>query len=140
MARVLIISPDIEWANYYRWALHTAGFQVSLTESAWTGFELARSQSFEGILVELEPTGKDGLWVLRELRERGFEQTPIILLTSTFDLPTIEAAFNSGASTVLDRRTASGAEVVKIFKYVLGVRRSNSQTVFHPWIAPHDRR
>ena len=140
MERVLIISADLEWANYYRCALHTAGFQVSSAENAQTGLELARSQSFEGIVVELEPPGKIGLWVLRQFRERGFEQTPIILLTSTFDLPTIEAAFNSGASTVLDRRVSTGADVVKIFKYVLGFRLSKSGTVSHPWVAPHDRR
>ena len=140
MERVLIISADLERANYYRWALHTAGFQVSLAENPWTGLDLARSQSPQGIVVELEPPGKIGLWVLRQFRERGFEQTPIILLTSTFDLPTIEAAFNSGASTVLDRRVSTGAEVVKIFKYVLGFKLSKSGTVFHPWVAPYDRR
>ena len=140
MERVLIISADLEWANYYRCALHAAGFQVSSAENAWTGLQLARSESPEGILVELEPPGKIGLWVLRQFRERGFEQTPIILLTSTFDLPTIEAAFNSGASTVLDRRVSTGADVVKIFKYVFGFRLSKSGTAFHPWVAPHDRR
>ena len=140
MERVLIISPDIEWANYYRWALHTAGFQVSLAENARTGLQLARSEAPAGILVELEPPGKIGLWVLRQFRERGFEQTPIILLTSTFDLPTIEAAFNSGASTVLDRRVSTGAEVVNIFKYVLGFRLSKSGTVSNTSSGPHDRR
>jgi DNA-binding response OmpR family regulator len=140
MQRVLIISADLEWANFYRWALHTAGFQVSSAENGQTGLQLARSQPPDGILIEPELPDKNGLWVLRQLRQHGFGQTPIILLTSTFDLPSIEMAFDAGASTVLDRRTSSGTDVVKIFNYVLRLRLSKPQTAFNPWLAPHERR
>ena len=140
MERVLIISADLEWANFYRWALHTAGFQVALAENAPTGLQLARSQHPDGFLVESQLPPEDNLRILKHLRAHGFEHTPIILLTSAFDLSTIETAFNAGASTVLDRRTASGTDVVKIFKYVLGFRSSKPRTISHPWLAPHHRR
>jgi DNA-binding response OmpR family regulator len=119
--KVLIISADPEWANVYRWALHTAGFEVSLAGHARTGVQKARSQPPDGILVELELPGKSGIWVLEQLREHGFEYIPVILLTCAFDLPTIQSALDAGARTVLDRGMVNGADVVKALQYALSL-------------------
>ena len=121
---VLIITADMEWANVYRWALHTAGFAVAIAEDARRGIDAAKTLHPDGIVLQLELPDKNGISVLKHLREHGFEHTPVVFLTWRFKVPTIEAALDTGARIVLDSHTITGSDIVNTFKYGLGFRPS----------------
>jgi two-component system OmpR family response regulator/two-component system copper resistance phosphate regulon response regulator CusR len=85
-------------------ALHQ-GFGEAKHECAWArngskGLELALSQQFEAVILDLMLPGVPGLDVLRHIREAGV-RTPVILLTALGSVEERVAGLNAGADDYL---------------------------------------
>lgn len=80
MAKILIVDDEQALVKGLKLSLEQAGFQVSSAYDGNTALDLARSQEFDLIILDLMLPEMDGFEVCRELRKT--HDTPIIMLTA----------------------------------------------------------
>ncbi len=81
------------------------GFQEATHACTWTrdglkGLEMARSQQYDAIILDLMLPGKPGLDVLKEVRAEGI-QTPVVLVTALGSVEERVAGLTAGADDYL---------------------------------------
>lgn len=79
--RVLVIEDDPGVASFLRKGLREASYSVDVAADGVDGEHLAKSQSYDVILLDLMLPGKDGFQVLKEVRNAGI-RTPVLCLTA----------------------------------------------------------
>lgn len=80
MAKILIVDDEQALVKGLKLSLEQAGFQVRSAYDGNTALDLARSQEFDLIILDLMLPEMDGFEVCRELRKT--HDTPIIMLTA----------------------------------------------------------
>ncbi|HLD11847.1 MAG TPA: response regulator [Patescibacteria group bacterium] len=100
---ILIIEDDLFVRELYERILEKRGFVVEAVEDGIQGLELARSKSFDLILLDIMLPKKNGLAILKDLREKGSstERTPVFLLTNLGQESIVREAFRIGADGYL---------------------------------------
>ncbi len=78
--RILIVEDEIKTGDYLRKGLLEAGFQADLARTGGDGLDLALSEDYSLIVLDVMLPGIDGWSVLRQLRQR--KQTPVLMLTA----------------------------------------------------------
>jgi DNA-binding response OmpR family regulator len=94
--KVLLIEDEQRITDFVCAGLTERGFVVEACGDGDAGFERARSGSYDVILLDIMLPGRDGLSVLKGLREAGIG-TPVILLTARNELGDRVAGLNLGA-------------------------------------------
>lgn len=84
--RVLVIEDELKVARALEEGLTQAGYEVSIATDGEDGFYQVKTERFDLILLDLMLPGRDGLEILRTLREGGLK-TPVLALTA---LDTVE--------------------------------------------------
>lgn len=85
-ARILIVDDDPDIRSFLQYNLDAKGYITAVAEDGFEAMRLARSFHPDLILMDVMMPGKDGITVLKELRQTpGFESTAIILLTALSD-------------------------------------------------------
>ena len=79
--RILLIEDEKKTVAFLEKGLREAGFTVEAAPDGETGLQLARSQRFDLLVVDVMLPKKDGWAVVAELRSAGVE-TPILFLTA----------------------------------------------------------
>jgi two-component system OmpR family response regulator len=79
--RILIVEDDAKIAQYLRKGLGEAGYRVDHLGSAEEALGAASLNSYDALVVDLMLPGKDGLWLIEELRDRDV-LTPIMILSA----------------------------------------------------------
>jgi len=79
--RVLVIEDEPGVAGFVKKGLREASYAVDMSNNGTDGFDLACSNQYDVIVLDLMLPGKDGFTVLHELRSRGV-RTPVICLTA----------------------------------------------------------
>ncbi|OIO72061.1 MAG: DNA-binding response regulator [Zetaproteobacteria bacterium CG_4_9_14_3_um_filter_49_83] len=77
---ILMIDDDMELCELLQRFLAGEGFSVQCIHHGAQGLALALAQSFDMILLDVMMPGKNGMDVLRELREHS--QVPVMMLTA----------------------------------------------------------
>jgi two-component system OmpR family response regulator/two-component system copper resistance phosphate regulon response regulator CusR len=77
-----------------------ANFECEWVRDGERGLELAKTQQFDAIVLDLLLPGRGGLDVLREIRAAGF-QTPVLLLTALGTVEERVAGLTAGADDYL---------------------------------------
>jgi two-component system, OmpR family, response regulator len=78
---VLVVEDEKKIASFVRKGLEEQGFAVTVCHHGNEGYSLATTQSFDLIVLDIMLPGRDGLSILRGLRERK-NTVPVILLTA----------------------------------------------------------
>jgi DNA-binding response OmpR family regulator len=81
MSRILIVEDEVRIASFLEKGLRANGFSTHITGDGNQALVLARTGAFDLMILDLGLPGKDGLIVLRELREGG-SSVPVIILTA----------------------------------------------------------
>jgi two-component system, OmpR family, response regulator len=81
MSRILIVEDEVRIASFLEKGLRANGFATHITGDGNQALVLARTGAFDLLILDLGLPGKDGLDVLRELREGG-SAVPVIILTA----------------------------------------------------------
>lgn len=81
MNRILIVEDEPRISAFIEKGLNANGFTTSVTPSGNDGLVLARGGDFDLLILDIGLPDKDGLDVLRELRERD-KALPVIILTA----------------------------------------------------------
>ncbi len=79
--KVLVIEDDPTVGQFVKRGLEEARWSVDLVADGEEGEQLAKSQAYDLVVLDLRLPGKSGQDVLRDLRARGLE-TPVLVLTA----------------------------------------------------------
>jgi two-component system, OmpR family, alkaline phosphatase synthesis response regulator PhoP len=80
-ARILIVEDEAALATTLKDRLLKEGYVVSTARDGVSGLDMANTESFELIILDLMLPGQSGLTICQELREHG-SNTPILMLTA----------------------------------------------------------
>ncbi len=100
--RILVIEDQAQIAGFIRSGLEEAGFVVEVCADGDTGFEVATTESFDAMVLDIMLPGRDGLSILRGLRDRHIA-VPVILLTARNELNERVEGLNLGADDYLTK-------------------------------------
>jgi heavy metal response regulator len=100
--RVLVIEDEKKTASFVRKALQAEGFAVDVCHNGDDGLVAASHTAFDGIVLDIMLPGRDGLSVLRQLRERK-NSTPVLLLSARGELNERVEGLNTGADDYLPK-------------------------------------
>jgi two-component system, OmpR family, response regulator len=99
---VLLIEDDRKITSFIKKALKEQGFVIESCENGDDGYELASRQAYDLILLDIMLPGRDGLSILRRLREKKIN-VPVILLTARSALRERVEGLNLGADDYLSK-------------------------------------
>lgn len=94
--KILIVEDDDSVARFLEQAAREAGYSTQVSGDGCAALELARSQDFDLILLDVMLPGMDGFSVCRHLREARIG-TPILLITARDALQDKIEGLDSGA-------------------------------------------
>jgi DNA-binding response OmpR family regulator len=79
--RILVVEDEKKIASFVRKGLMEAGFTVTLSHNGDEALHMASSERFDAVVLDIMLPGRDGLSVLRQLRDQR-NTVPVILLTA----------------------------------------------------------
>lgn len=109
---ILIIDDEIQIRRLLRLNLEEDNFKTIEAENGINGMQLAASHNPDLIILDLGLPDKDGLTVLKELRE--WSNIPIIILSVRNSENDIVSALDSGANDYLTKPFNSGELLARI--------------------------
>ena len=98
--KVLLVEDEAKIASFVRQGLQEAGFVVEVCNNGNDGQILALEQAYDVVVLDIMLPGKDGLGVLKSLRQAG-QSVPVILLTARNELDDRLQGLNLGADDYL---------------------------------------
>jgi DNA-binding response OmpR family regulator len=100
LARILVVEDEPKVANALREGLEGERYQVAVEYTGEGAFFRLNTEAFDIILLDLMLPGRDGLQILRTLRQRG-DKTPVLVLTARDALEDRVTGLDSGADDYL---------------------------------------
>jgi DNA-binding response OmpR family regulator len=79
--RVLVVEDEQKVASALQEGLESEGYEVVIESTGEGAFFRGTTEPFEAILLDLGLPGRDGVQILKTLRERGVK-TPVLILTA----------------------------------------------------------
>ncbi len=98
--RILVVEDEKKIGSLLRRGLREQGFTADLVENGIEAFERATTEPFDVIVLDIMLPGRDGLSVLRGIRERGII-TPVLLLSARGEVNERVEGLNLGADDYL---------------------------------------
>ena len=102
MNRILIVEDNPHIVDFLKTGLKAHGFTLLVAEDGNQAVQLAHSDDFDLLILDLGLPGKDGLEVLREIRGQG-ELLPIIVLTARDGVDDTVTALEGGANDYMTK-------------------------------------
>jgi two-component system, OmpR family, response regulator len=97
---LLYVEDEAKIASFVNAGLKERGFIVDYCDNGDEGFSLAMSHQYDAIVLDIMVPGKDGLSILKTLREAR-RNVPVILLTARNELDDRLEGLNLGADDYL---------------------------------------
>ena len=101
-AHLLIVDDEANTLASLSRAFRLAGQEATVCGNAVKALDLARSQQFDLILSDVVMPGKDGLWLLEELKAQGVT-TPIVMMSGQAHVEMAVRATRLGALDFLEK-------------------------------------
>ncbi|MEI6891578.1 MAG: response regulator transcription factor [Pontiella sp.] len=98
--KLLIVEDDRKIASFIQKGLKEQGYAIDICHEGNAGYQLASGESYDVILLDIMLPGRDGLSILRALREEK-NTVPVILLTARSGLDERVEGLNLGADDYL---------------------------------------
>ena len=98
--RLLVVEDEQKVADALREGLEGEGYEVVAEETGEAAFFRINTETFDLILLDLGLPGRDGLDILRALRQQGVE-TPVLVLTARDTVHDRVSGLNTGADDYL---------------------------------------
>jgi DNA-binding response OmpR family regulator len=111
--RVLIVEDEKKTASFVRKALQAEGFAVDMVHNGEDALALATATPFDAIVLDIMLPGRDGLSVLRSLRERR-ATVPVLLLSARGEVAERVEGLNAGADDYLAKPFALDELVARV--------------------------
>jgi DNA-binding response OmpR family regulator len=111
--RILLAEDEKKIASFIRKALREAGHAVDEVHRGDEALELATTTPYDVIVLDVMMPGRDGLSVLRVLRERR-NSTPVLLLTARGEVSERIEGLNLGADDYMAKPFAMDELVARV--------------------------
>jgi two-component system copper resistance phosphate regulon response regulator CusR len=138
MSRILIVEDEVRITAFLEKGLTANGFATSVAVDARQGLALARGGGFDLIVLDLGLPDRDGMEVLRDLRETD-TRTPVIILTARDGVADTVIGLESGADDYVPK-PFSFEELLARVRVRLRERRAPEPTVLRVGDAALDLR
>jgi DNA-binding response OmpR family regulator len=96
VSRILIVEDEARIASFLEKGLRANGYATDVATNGLSAISMARSGEFDLVILDLGLPGKDGIDVLRELRDEG-RSLPVIILTARTSVVETVRGLNGGA-------------------------------------------
>ena len=100
--RVLVVEDEKKTASFIRKALQAGGLAVDVCGRGDDALAAAITTPFDALVLDIMLPGRDGLSVLRQLRERNIS-TPVLLLSARGEVNERIEGLNAGADDYLPK-------------------------------------
>lgn len=100
--RLLVIEDEPTLSRLLSYNLKSEGYQVVVEEHGQTGFETAKHNEFDLILLDLMLPGMNGFEIMSKLRQEGV-MTPVIILTAKNAEEEVVHGLKSGADDYITK-------------------------------------
>ena len=100
--KILVVEDDKKLGGFLRKGLEAQGIVVDFSDDGDEGFTLATTRSYDAVVLDIMLPGRDGLSILRNLRERQLT-VPVILCTARSALNERLDGLNLGADDYLTK-------------------------------------
>ena len=98
--RILVVEDEQKVANALREGLQTERYDVVVERTGEGAFFRITTEQFDAILLDLTLPGRDGLEILKAIRDRGMK-TPVLVLTARDTVQDRIVGLDSGADDYL---------------------------------------
>ena len=123
--RVLVVEDEQKVANALREGLEGERYDVVVERTGEAAFFRLNTEAFDAILLDLGLPGRDGLQILKAVRERGMK-TPVLVLTARDSVRDRVAGLDSGADDYMVKPFAFAELVARIRALVRRGRSAES--------------
>jgi len=100
--RILVVEDEKKTASFVRKALQAEGFAADVCTNGDDALAAAKGTAFDGMVLDIMLPGRDGLSVLRLLRESG-NRMPVLLLSARGEVNERIEGLNAGADDYLPK-------------------------------------
>ncbi len=111
--KILVIEDEKKIANLLQKGLREQGYNVDISHDGNDGLERAGTTPYEAIILDIMLPGRDGLSVLRKLRERKVT-TPVMILTARGEVNERVEGLNAGADDYLAKPFAMDELIARL--------------------------
>ncbi|MEI6810179.1 MAG: response regulator, partial [bacterium] len=94
--RILVVEDEKKLAGFVRKGLEEHGFNVTVSHDGNQAYALACAETFDLIVLDIMLPGRDGLSILKNLREKK-KTVPVILVTARSETNERVEGLNLGA-------------------------------------------
>lgn len=111
--RVLVVEDEKKTASFIRKALQTEGFAVDICHNGDDALAMTVATPLDTIVLDIMLPGRDGLSVLRQLRQRK-NMTPVLLLSARGEVNERIEGLDAGADDYLPKPFALAELVARV--------------------------
>src|SRR6266853_1605170 len=111
--RVLVVEDEKKTAAFVRKALQAEGFAVDVCHNGEEAWSAAHVTPFDAIVLDIMLPGRDGLSVVRQLRQRK-NSTPVLLLSARGEVDERVDGLNAGADDYLPKPFALAELIARV--------------------------
>ena len=123
--RVLVVEDEKKTASFIRKALQAEGHAVDVLNDGSEALTAVANTPFDVVVLDIMVPGRDGLSVVRQMREKQIK-TPVILLTARGELSEKVEGLNAGADDYLTKPFALDELIARV--RVLGRRNADAKS------------
>jgi CheY-like chemotaxis protein len=119
--RILVVEDSVGVRELERVILESAGYEVVTAVDGLDGISRLRAEPADLVLSDVEMPGMDGFTLTRTIRRtRGWEQVPVVIMTSRGDEADRRAGLEAGASAYLLKSDFDQTELVDTVRRLVG--------------------
>jgi len=126
--RILVVEDEHQIANSIKKGLELEGFAADVAYGGIEGFDLASTEDYDAIILDLMLPGMEGMEICRKLRLEK-NHTPILILTAKGQLEDKVKGLNSGADDYLVKPFAFEELLARIRALIRRPKATNGTTL-----------
>ena len=124
--RVLVVEDEKKTASFIRKALQSEGYAVDVLHDGAEALAAVGNTPFDVVVLDVMLPGRDGLSVVRQMRERKIAM-PVLMLTARGEVSEKVEGLNAGADDYLPKPFALEELVARV--RALGRRHSDTKSL-----------
>lgn len=111
--RILVVEDDRKTSGFVRGALKAEGFAVDVLDNGDDALAAINASPFDAVVLDVMVPGRDGLSVVRQLRNRN-NHTPVLLLSARGQVNERVEGLNAGADDYLAKPFALDELIARV--------------------------